>query len=69
MTQIVNHVALGHDRCILTRNGKEVAAIVSIEELLLLEEKLDLAAAKKVDADIELHGTVKWKDTKKAFGL
>jgi prevent-host-death family protein len=33
LTDIVNHVAFGHDRYVLTRNGKEIAAIVSISGL------------------------------------
>lgn len=72
LTHIVNHVAFGHDRCILTRNGKDVVAIVSIEDLNLLEEledKLDLETSKKVEANIKAHGTVKWKDAKKALDL
>lgn len=72
LTEIVNHVAFGHERCILTRNGKELAAIVSIEDLKTLEDledKLDLEAAKRADEDIKKHGTVKWKDAKRELGL
>jgi prevent-host-death family protein len=72
LTEIVNHVAFGHDRYILTRNGKELAAIVSIEDLKVLEEmedKLDLETAQRIDKDIKKHGTVKWKDAKKELGL
>ena len=72
LTEIVNHVAFGHDRYILTRNGKELAAIVSIEDLKALEameDKLDLQTAQRVDKDIKKHGTVKWKDAKKELGL
>jgi prevent-host-death family protein len=72
LTQIVNHVAFGHDRYILTRNGKELAAIVSIEDLKVLEEiedKHDLEIARHIDEDIKQHGTVKWKDAKKELGL
>lgn len=72
LTEIVNHVAFGHDRYILTRNGKELAAIISIEDLKILEEredKLDIETARRVDKDIKKHGTVKWKDAKKELGL
>ena len=72
LTEIVNHVAFGHDRYILTRNGKELAAIVSIEDLKALEEmedKMDLETAQRIDKDIKKHGTVKWKDAKKELGL
>lgn len=72
LTNIVNHVAFGHDRYILTRNGKELAAIVSIEDLKKLEEledRLDLEAAKRADEDIKKHGTIKWEDAKRELNL
>jgi prevent-host-death family protein len=72
LTDIVNHVAFGKDRYILTRNGKELAAIISIEDLKLLEDledRLDIEAAKQADEDIRKHGTVKWKDVKRDLGL
>jgi prevent-host-death family protein len=72
LTEIVNHVAFGHDRYILTRNGKELAAIVSIEDLKILEEiedKLDVETAQRIDKDIKKRGTVKWKDAKIELGL
>jgi len=72
LTEIVNYVAFGQDRYILTRNGKELAAIISIEDLKMLEEledKIDVAVAKLADEDIKKHGTVKWSDAKKDLGL
>lgn len=72
LTEIVNHVAFGHDRYILTRNSKELVAIVSIDDLKMLEEfedKLDIETARRVDEDIKKRGTVKWKDAKRELGL
>lgn len=72
LTDIVNHVAFGHERYILTRNGKDVAAIISVDDLNLLEEledKLDLEAARRADKDIKMHGTIKWKDAKRELDL
>lgn len=72
LTEIVNHVAFGHDRYILTRNGKELAAIVSIEDLKILEEledKLDIEIARRVDQEIKKTGTIKWEDAKRDLGL
>jgi prevent-host-death family protein len=72
LTEIVNHVAFGNDRYILTRNGKELAAIISMEDLQVLEEiedRLDLETARGVDKDIKKHGTIKWKDAKKELDL
>jgi antitoxin Phd len=54
LAEIVNQVAYGVEPVILTRRGKEVAALVSIEELELLqqiENHLDIADAKKALAE------------------
>jgi prevent-host-death family protein len=54
LAEIVNQVAYGVEPVILTRRGKEVAALVSIEELELLqqiENQLDIADAKKAIAE------------------
>ena len=47
---IVNSVAYGKEPVILTRRGQEIAALVSIEELQLLqkiEDHIDIKDAKK----------------------
>lgn len=52
--EIVNQVAYGVEPVILTRRGKEVVALVSIEELELLkqiENHLDIEDAKKALAE------------------
>ena len=64
--EIVNQVAYGVEPVILTRRGKEVAALVSIEELELLqqiENHLDIADANKALADggDNLHAEEVWK--------
>nr|WP_166158076.1 prevent-host-death family protein [Neochlamydia sp. AcF84]NGY95887.1 hypothetical protein [Neochlamydia sp. AcF84] len=72
ITKIANHIAFCHDRYILTRNGKDLAAIVPIEDLKMLEtleNERDIEVARRVDEDIKKHGTVKWKDAKKDLGL
>jgi prevent-host-death family protein len=38
---LINRVAHSKERVILTRRGKEIAAIVPIEDLLLLQESQD----------------------------
>ena len=72
LTDIVNEVAYGGERIILTRKGKQLVAIIPLEDLRaleILENKIDLEDAKKVLRDIEKHGTVSWEDTKKELGL
>lgn len=51
---IVNTVAYGGEPVILTRRGREVAALVSMEELALLqliEDRMDIEDAKKALAE------------------
>ncbi|MBS4165367.1 Uncharacterized protein NEOC65_000424 [Neochlamydia sp. AcF65] len=72
LTKIANHIAFCHDRYILTRNGKDLAAIVPIEDLEILEaieDERDIEVAQRVGEDIKKHGTVKWKDAKRDLGL
>ena len=47
---IINQVSYGSEQIVLTRRGKEVAAIVSVEELRLLqkiEDYIDIKDAQK----------------------
>jgi prevent-host-death family protein len=47
---IVNNVAYGGEPVILTRRGREIAALVSMEELALLqllEDRMDIEEARK----------------------
>ena len=46
--EALNRVAYGHERIVLQRRGKKLAALVPLEDLLLLEEedRLDLKSAK-----------------------
>lgn len=72
LTDIVNGVAYRGERIILTRKGKQLVAIIPLEDLRALEaleNKLDLEDAKKVLRDIEKHGTVSWEDTKRELDL
>lgn len=51
---VVNKVAYGKEPIVLTRRGQEVAALVSIDELELLqqiEDRMDIEDAKKALAE------------------
>lgn len=51
---IVNTVAYGKEPVVLTRRGQEIAALISIEELQLLqkiEDHIDIEEAKKALED------------------
>jgi prevent-host-death family protein len=70
LASALNKVAFGGERIVLRRNNKDVAALVSIEDLALLrelEDKLDLAEMKK--AMSERGANIPWKDIKKKLGI
>jgi len=66
LATILNEVAFGGARILLHRHGKDVAALVPIEDFELLEaleDKMDLDAARKALA--EKGSNVRWEDLKK----
>lgn len=68
--EILNEVAFGNERVVLHRHGKPVAVVVSVEDwrkLEELEDRTDLAAAKKALADRTK--AVAWKSVKEELGL
>jgi len=65
MATAINRVAFGHERIVLRRNKKDIVAIVSVEDLALLEElenHLDVEAYRKAKTQ---HG----KDGKKTVSF
>ncbi|HET6676616.1 MAG TPA: type II toxin-antitoxin system Phd/YefM family antitoxin [Nitrospiraceae bacterium] len=55
----INRVAFGKERVVLRRRGKEVAAMVPIDDLRLLEEledRIDLADARAALAETKKKG-------------
>lgn len=68
----INRVAYGRERVILHRHGKEVAAVVPMEDLKLLEDiedRIDLEEARKSLAHVKKHGAIPWEKMKKDLGL
>ena len=54
--EIVNRAAYGHERIVITRRGKDIAAVVPAEDMDLLEEledRMDIKAAEKALAESE----------------
>jgi len=71
LTAIINKVRRGK-RVILPKRGKRFAAIVPLDDLDVLEkleDQLDIAAAKRVEKDIEKCRMVPWSNVKKKLGL
>ncbi len=66
---IINKSAYAKERIVLTRRGKDVVALVPIEDLKLLEEiedRLDIEAARKA---LKERGSIPWKKVKAELGL
>ncbi len=71
-SELVNRVAYGKVRQVLTRRGKAVAAVIPLEDLELLErleERVDLALALDALAEAEAKGTQPWEAVKGELGL
>jgi prevent-host-death family protein len=71
-SEIINRAAFGKERVTLTRRGKEIVAVVPIEDVQLLEaleDKLDLEEARAALAEAKKKGTVSWEKIKKELGI
>jgi prevent-host-death family protein len=68
-SDLITRAAFEKDRIVLTRNGKGLAAVVPIEDVLLLEElenRADVRAAKKA---LKEKGSVPWERIKAELAL
>jgi prevent-host-death family protein len=68
----LNRVAYGKNRVVLHRRGKDLAAIVPMEDLELLqklEDRLDLEATRAALKEARRKGTIPWAKIKKELGL
>jgi prevent-host-death family protein len=71
-SELVNRTAFGKERVVVTRNKRQVAAVVPVEDLELLElleDHVDLRAAKKALQEAKKQGTRPWADVKADLGL
>ena len=71
-SEIINRAAFGKERVTLTRRGKEIVAVVPIEDVRLLEaleDKIDLEEARAALAEAKKKGTVSWEKIKKDLGI
>lgn len=71
-SDLINRVAYGKDRVVLTRRNRPLAAVVPIEDMALLEEiedREDLKAARAALREVKRKGTIPWTQIKKKLGL
>lgn len=70
-TDLVNRVAHNKERIILTRRGKDIAAIIPLEDLALLTEsqdKRDLREASEALKEARNTGTITLEQLKEEIG-
>ena len=70
-SEIINRAAFGKERVTLTRRGKEIVAVVPIEDVKLLEaleDKIDLEEAREALAEAKKKGTVSWAEIQERAG-
>lgn len=76
MAEIVGRVMFGGERVILERNGKDVAAVVPMEDLRLMErlieeeeDRIDLEEAQKALSDPQNKKPISLEKVRKDLGL
>ena len=72
LAEVLNRVAFAKDRVRITRRGKEIAAVVPIEDLELierLEDEFDLREAEKALAEADSKGTIPLEVLREELGL
>jgi len=70
--EMVNQVAFGGERIVIHRHGKQLAAVVPIEDMNLihdLEARLDLDDARNSLKEAQEKGTVSFTEIKQQLGL
>jgi prevent-host-death family protein len=61
LAELINRVAYGKERVVLTRHGKEIAALVPVEDLTLVERLRLYLRRREVEAalrDVESRGGI-----------
>jgi len=72
LSTVINRAAFGKERVVLTRRGKEIVAVVPIEDLRFLEElenRIDLDEARAALTEAKRKGTISWERIKADLGL
>lgn len=76
LAEVLNRAAYGHERTVVTRRGKRIAAIVSIEDLELLEavleqleDRADAEYCREALNNVDLSNCVPWDAIKSDLGL
>jgi len=71
-SELINRVAYGKDRVLLTRRSRPLVAVVPIEDIALLEameDRDDFKAARAALREVKRKGTIPWARMKKELDL
>jgi len=73
--EVVNRAAYGKERIIVSRRGKDLAAVISMDDLRLLErsgrqemDRIDLEDARAALKEAEEKGTIPLRDLMRELG-
>jgi prevent-host-death family protein len=72
LSDVIGRVAYGHERIILERYGRELLALVPIEDLELLqalEDRADVEAARAALEEAKVEGTTSLADFRAELGV
>jgi prevent-host-death family protein len=72
MAELVNRAAYGGERFVVTRHGKELVAIVPLQEATLLDRVRGLLEAREYESalqEVRDVGTVAWEDVRRDLDL
>ena len=70
--ELINQVAFGGERIVIHRHGKELAAVVPMADMALLQEletRIDLDDARNALKEAQEQGTVTLAELKQQLGL
>ncbi len=72
LADTLNRVSYSKERIVIRRHGKDLAALVPIEDLMFLEaleDRMDLEEARAALAEVEEKGTIPWEKVKQDLGI
>jgi prevent-host-death family protein len=72
MAELLNRAAYGKERFVVTRHGKELVAIVPLEDITLLDRLRALLLKKDFEAaitEIEESGTKSWDEVRRELDV
>jgi antitoxin Phd len=69
ISEVVNRAAYGKERIVLTRRGKEIVAVIPVEDLRLLEEMEDAADIRDALKALKEPGGKKLAQLRKELGV